>query len=296
MEMLSRAARREDAARAVHRRGPGGGGAPRRPGARRSRPGPSTVMGHVKGGKVRVLATWGDTRHPGVARRADAEGARATTRSSRSGPGLFVPAGTPEPVIAKLREAAKVRRRRRRRSRRALAKVETPIQYLDQPQFRAFWDADAQQARRRREEDREGRMMRARVRGARRRARRGARAVAAAPRARAQQGAARALRARVQERPRGAPGVRHVPRHRRATTTASPTFRPRRSRGARRTSKDVIAELERFDPEDALTRRTASRATIAARRASTHRRSSRTRSTATCRSAPRATAGCRSRR
>jgi hypothetical protein len=25
----------------------------------------------------------------------------------------------------------------------ALAKVETPVQYLDQPQFRAFWDADA---------------------------------------------------------------------------------------------------------------------------------------------------------
>jgi len=25
----------------------------------------------------------------------------------------------------------------------ALAKVETPIQYLDQPRFRAYWDADA---------------------------------------------------------------------------------------------------------------------------------------------------------
>jgi hypothetical protein len=25
----------------------------------------------------------------------------------------------------------------------SLGKVETPIQYLDQPQFRAFWDADA---------------------------------------------------------------------------------------------------------------------------------------------------------
>ena len=25
----------------------------------------------------------------------------------------------------------------------ALAKVETPVQYLDQPQFKAFWDNDA---------------------------------------------------------------------------------------------------------------------------------------------------------
>lgn len=55
---------------------------------------------------------------------------------------LFAPAGTPEPVIAKLREAAKVVASDAT-FLAALAKVQTPPQYLDQPQFRAFWEADA---------------------------------------------------------------------------------------------------------------------------------------------------------
>jgi tripartite-type tricarboxylate transporter receptor subunit TctC len=53
-----------------------------------------------------------------------------------------VPAGTPEPVIAKLRDASH-QAANDPNFKAALAKVETPIQYLDQPQFRAFWDRDA---------------------------------------------------------------------------------------------------------------------------------------------------------
>ena len=56
--------------------------------------------------------------------------------------GLFVPAGTPEPVIAKLREAARAALEDPM-FKAALAKVETPVQYLDQPQFKSFWDNDA---------------------------------------------------------------------------------------------------------------------------------------------------------
>jgi len=56
--------------------------------------------------------------------------------------GLFVPAGTPDAVIAKLREAAKAAVNDAT-FQGSLARVETPIQYLDQPQFLAFWDADA---------------------------------------------------------------------------------------------------------------------------------------------------------
>jgi tripartite-type tricarboxylate transporter receptor subunit TctC len=56
--------------------------------------------------------------------------------------GLFVPAGTPEPVIAKLRAAARAALDDPL-FKAALAKVETPVQYLDQPQFRVFWDGDA---------------------------------------------------------------------------------------------------------------------------------------------------------
>jgi len=56
--------------------------------------------------------------------------------------GLFVPAGTPDAVVTKLREAAKAAVNDAT-FQASLAKVETPIQYLDQPQFQAFWDADA---------------------------------------------------------------------------------------------------------------------------------------------------------
>jgi nucleoside-diphosphate-sugar epimerase len=56
--------------------------------------------------------------------------------------GLFVPAGTPDAVVTKLREAAKAAVSDAT-FQASLDKVETPIQYLDQPQFRAFWDADA---------------------------------------------------------------------------------------------------------------------------------------------------------
>ena len=55
--------------------------------------------------------------------------------------GIFVPAGTPEPIVAKLREAARFAADDPG-FKAALAKVETPIQYLDQGPFRTFWEAD----------------------------------------------------------------------------------------------------------------------------------------------------------
>jgi tripartite-type tricarboxylate transporter receptor subunit TctC len=103
--------------------------------------GPSSVIGHVKGGKVRVLATWGDSRHPAFPDVPTLKELGYDAQFSQW-TGLFVPAGTPEPVIAKLREAARLAVADSA-FQAALAKLETPIQYLDQPQFRTFWDADA---------------------------------------------------------------------------------------------------------------------------------------------------------
>jgi tripartite-type tricarboxylate transporter receptor subunit TctC len=103
--------------------------------------GPSSVMGQIKAGKVRVLATWGESRHPALPDVPtlkelgyDAQFAQWT--------GLFVPAGTPEPIVARLREASRFAVEDPT-FQSALAKVETPIQYLDQPRFRSYWDADA---------------------------------------------------------------------------------------------------------------------------------------------------------
>ena len=103
--------------------------------------GPSTIMGHVKGGKLRVLASWGESRHPALPDVPTLKELGYDAQFSQW-TGLFVPAGTPEPVIAKLREAAKATATDPT-FLAALARVQTPLQYLDQPQFRTFWDADA---------------------------------------------------------------------------------------------------------------------------------------------------------
>jgi tripartite-type tricarboxylate transporter receptor subunit TctC len=103
--------------------------------------GPSSIMGHYKGGKVRVLATWGESRHPALPDVPTLKELGYDAQFSQW-TGLFVPAGTPEPVIAKLREAARAAIEDPA-FKAALARVETPVQFLDQPQFKAFWDTDA---------------------------------------------------------------------------------------------------------------------------------------------------------
>ncbi|HEY2863255.1 MAG TPA: tripartite tricarboxylate transporter substrate binding protein [Casimicrobiaceae bacterium] len=104
--------------------------------------GPSTVIQHVKAGKVRVLASWGDHRLaslPEVPTLSESGFSAVFFQWS----GLFAPAGTPAPVLAKLREAARIAAADPRFVA-ALATVETPVQYLDAPELQRFWDADAQ--------------------------------------------------------------------------------------------------------------------------------------------------------
>lgn len=103
--------------------------------------GPSSIMGHLKAGKVRVLASWGEARHPALPEVPTLRELGYEAQFSQW-TGLFVPAGTPEPVIARLREAARACAADAT-FLAALARVETPPQFLDQPLFREFWDADA---------------------------------------------------------------------------------------------------------------------------------------------------------
>ena len=118
--------------------------------------GPSTVIQHVKAGKVRVLASWGDKRL------ASLPDVPTLTESGYPGrvlqwTALFAPAGTPEPVIAKLRDAARAAVADPKFVA-AMATVETPIQYLDAPELQRFWDADNAEARRGRAAGRQGRV------------------------------------------------------------------------------------------------------------------------------------------
>jgi tripartite-type tricarboxylate transporter receptor subunit TctC len=104
--------------------------------------GPSTVIQHVKAGKLRVLASWGERRLlslPDVPTLTES-GFNAVFFQWTA---LFAPAGTPEPAVAKLREAARAAAADSRFVA-AMATVETPIQYLDAPELQRFWEADAQ--------------------------------------------------------------------------------------------------------------------------------------------------------
>jgi len=103
--------------------------------------GPSTVIQHVKAGKLRVLASWGDKR---LASLPDVPTLKESGYDAVffQWSGLFVPAGTPEPVMAKLRDAARVAAMDPKFVG-ALATVETPVQYLDAPDMQKFWAGDA---------------------------------------------------------------------------------------------------------------------------------------------------------
>jgi tripartite-type tricarboxylate transporter receptor subunit TctC len=104
--------------------------------------GPSTIVQQVKSGKLRALATWGEQRHPALPDVPTLKELGYDAQFSQW-TGLFAPAGTPEPVIVRLREAARAAVEDPG-FKAVMLKVETPVQYLDAPAFRTFWDADAQ--------------------------------------------------------------------------------------------------------------------------------------------------------
>jgi tripartite-type tricarboxylate transporter receptor subunit TctC len=103
--------------------------------------GPATIVQHVKAGKVRALAHWGDLRLvtlPDVPSLKES----GTNVEYAQWSGLFVPTGTPDAVVARLREAAKAAANDAR-VKEVLLTAGSPIQYLDAPEFQRYVDADA---------------------------------------------------------------------------------------------------------------------------------------------------------
>jgi tripartite-type tricarboxylate transporter receptor subunit TctC len=103
--------------------------------------GPGPVLQHIKAGKLRALASWGDKRHPAL---PDVPTLKELGIDNEFyiWAGLFAPAGTPEQVIRQLRDAV----------RQAVADTQfkqvmeasgQPIHYLDQGEFRTFFERDA---------------------------------------------------------------------------------------------------------------------------------------------------------
>jgi tripartite-type tricarboxylate transporter receptor subunit TctC len=103
---------------------------------------PGPVKPHVDDGRVRLLASWGGKRTP--------ELANVPTFIELGYPGveyyiwagLFVPKGTPAPVIARLRDAMREVMQDRQVTS-VFEKAGSPPAYLDQPDFTRFIEADA---------------------------------------------------------------------------------------------------------------------------------------------------------
>ena len=103
--------------------------------------GPAVVLPHIKAGKLRPLAGWGAKR---VAALPDLPTFKELGYDIEFyiWAGVFAPTGTQEPVLRKLRETVK-QAVQDPDFTGAMAKIETPIAYLDAPEFQKFWDKDA---------------------------------------------------------------------------------------------------------------------------------------------------------
>ena len=102
--------------------------------------GPATVVQHVKSGKVRVLAHWGNGKLdalPDVPALKDAGYNAEYAQWS----GLFVPAGTPEPVAQRLRAAARAAANDPK-VKEIILNAGSPILYQDTPDFEKYVQAD----------------------------------------------------------------------------------------------------------------------------------------------------------
>lgn len=107
--------------------------------------GPAPAIGQIKAGKMRALAVWGDKR---LASMPDVPSMKELGYDATFfiWSGLFAPAATPAPVLAILRQAAK-ETAADPEFQAAMAKVDTPIAYLDAPDFKVFLDRDAARLR-----------------------------------------------------------------------------------------------------------------------------------------------------
>lgn len=103
--------------------------------------GPATVLQHVKAGKLRVLAHWGNARLETL---PDVPSLKSSGYHAEYAQwsGLFVPAATPEPVAQRLRAAARAAANDPK-VKDVILNAGSPILYLDAPDFEKYVRADA---------------------------------------------------------------------------------------------------------------------------------------------------------
>ena len=103
--------------------------------------GPATMIGQIKGKRLRPLASFGNKR---LAALPDVPTLKELGIDAEYfiWAGLLAPRATPPALQQTLRNAVR-QTVEDPEFRAAMAKVETPISYLDAPEFQKFWDADA---------------------------------------------------------------------------------------------------------------------------------------------------------
>ncbi|PYM75240.1 MAG: hypothetical protein DME03_11505 [Candidatus Rokuibacteriota bacterium] len=86
------------------------------------------VLPHIKAGKLRALAGWGDKRVAALPEVPTFKELGFTDAEFYIWAGVFAPRGTPEPVLAKLRETLRGRRRQRLQERDGQARDPDRVQ------------------------------------------------------------------------------------------------------------------------------------------------------------------------
>jgi tripartite-type tricarboxylate transporter receptor subunit TctC len=104
--------------------------------------GPAVVLPQIKAGKLRALAGWGDKRVAALPEVPTFKELGYPEAEFYIWAGLFAPKGTPEPVLAKLREAARVAVGDPE-FKSAMDKLETPITFKQGAEFQKFFETDA---------------------------------------------------------------------------------------------------------------------------------------------------------
>lgn len=105
--------------------------------------GPNVAIPHIKAGAVRVLGNWGDKRLAALPDVPTMKELGYKDVEFLIWSGFFAPAATPPAAIKVLREAS-AKAVQAPEFKSAMEKMDTPIYYLDAPEFQKFWDADAE--------------------------------------------------------------------------------------------------------------------------------------------------------
>ena len=104
--------------------------------------GPAAINSHVKAGKMRPLASWGAKRHEAYPDVPTFKELGYKNVEYYIWAGLIAPRGVPDAAMKVLRDTvAKVVADPEFKG--AMAKLQTPIQYMDAPEFGKYWQDDA---------------------------------------------------------------------------------------------------------------------------------------------------------